>query len=250
MLVALLPLLLTSVAPLLWTLIAYSIPYDAPQHFANTNITLVIAHPDDEVMFFGPTLNRIAHPRNNNSLSIVCLSTGDSEGLGEVRKAEMAKSADSFLVDSAHLTIIDDEKLPDSMEIEWDAEYVADILEKTVQTDKLVTFDEQGVSDHSNHKTLYHAAQIWKNRSSSRKVWTLTSSSIYRKYLGNFDSLFTYFVERYARPEDIIVVAQQGDYQRTKRTMSSAHKSQMKWFRYLWIMFSRYMYVNNLVEMQ
>lgn len=35
---------------------------------------LVIAHPDDEVMFFGPTLNHFRRKREN--LHVLCLSTG------------------------------------------------------------------------------------------------------------------------------------------------------------------------------
>lgn len=248
MLVAVVPVLFTLITPLIWSLIASSVPTTAPQEWANTNITLAIAHPDDEVMFFGPSLNRIAQPRNNNTLSIVCLSSGDAEGLGEERKSELAKSAKMFLVDPDRLTIVDDAKLPDSMDVEWDVEYIADILEKSIQTNKIVTFDEQGVSGHKNHKALFHGALIWKERDASRKVWTLTSTSIYRKYMGNFDSLFSHFFERYAKPDDIIVVSQQNEYQRTKRAMTRAHKSQMKWFRYLWVMFSRYMYVNTLTE--
>jgi LmbE family N-acetylglucosaminyl deacetylase len=37
------------------------------------NILLVIAHPDDEVMFFGPTLIGIT---SDNSVRVLCLSNG------------------------------------------------------------------------------------------------------------------------------------------------------------------------------
>jgi N-acetylglucosaminylphosphatidylinositol deacetylase len=38
------------------------------------NILLVIAHPDYEVMFFGPTLIALTRPEVANSVSILCLS--------------------------------------------------------------------------------------------------------------------------------------------------------------------------------
>ena len=40
------------------------------------NILLVIAHPDDEVMFFGPTLIGITNSSAENSVRVLCLSNG------------------------------------------------------------------------------------------------------------------------------------------------------------------------------
>jgi hypothetical protein len=40
------------------------------------NILLVIAHPDDEVMFFGPTLVGITNDTYNNHVRVLCLSNG------------------------------------------------------------------------------------------------------------------------------------------------------------------------------
>jgi hypothetical protein len=59
----------------------------------NKRICLVIAHPDDEAMFFAPTVLGLANPDTGNHVKILCLSTGDAEGLGETRKQELKKSA-------------------------------------------------------------------------------------------------------------------------------------------------------------
>jgi N-acetylglucosaminylphosphatidylinositol deacetylase len=40
------------------------------------NILLVIAHPDDEVMFFGPTLVGITNSSAENNVRVLCLSNG------------------------------------------------------------------------------------------------------------------------------------------------------------------------------
>jgi len=40
------------------------------------NILLVIAHPDDEVMFFGPTLVGITNSSSENNVRVLCLSNG------------------------------------------------------------------------------------------------------------------------------------------------------------------------------
>ena len=42
------------------------------------NILLVIAHPDDEVMFFGPTLIGITNATADNKVRVLCLSNGIS----------------------------------------------------------------------------------------------------------------------------------------------------------------------------
>jgi len=55
-------------------------------------ICLLIAHPDDEAMFFAPTLLALTRPELGNHLKILCLSSGNEDGLGETRKKELVKS--------------------------------------------------------------------------------------------------------------------------------------------------------------
>lgn len=42
----------------------------------NKRILLLIAHPDDEAMFFAPTLLGLTRPENGNHVKILCLSSG------------------------------------------------------------------------------------------------------------------------------------------------------------------------------
>ena len=42
------------------------------------NALLCIAHPDDEVMFFAPTLMSLIKESGENNVFILCLSTGNS----------------------------------------------------------------------------------------------------------------------------------------------------------------------------
>lgn len=58
-------------------------------------VLLVTAHPDDEALFFSPTL--LAVPRGVQVFSL-CLSYGDSEGLGQVRKEEYHRALDVLKV--------------------------------------------------------------------------------------------------------------------------------------------------------
>ena len=42
----------------------------------NKRICLLIAHPDDEAMFFAPTVLALTRPETGNHVKILCLSTG------------------------------------------------------------------------------------------------------------------------------------------------------------------------------
>ena len=42
----------------------------------NKRILLLIAHPDDEAMFFAPTLLSLTRPELGNHVKILCLSSG------------------------------------------------------------------------------------------------------------------------------------------------------------------------------
>jgi len=42
----------------------------------NKRICLLIAHPDDEAMFFAPTVLALTRPETGNHVKILCLSSG------------------------------------------------------------------------------------------------------------------------------------------------------------------------------
>lgn len=57
------------------------------------NILLVTAHPDDEAMFFAPTVLFLSS-KTSLGLFHLCLSSGNADGLGEIRKSELTSSLD------------------------------------------------------------------------------------------------------------------------------------------------------------
>lgn len=65
---------------------------DAPKwkkkHSRDQKVVFVIAHPDDESMFFAPTLSTL-RDRLQQECFILCLSTGNYDGLGETRETEL-----------------------------------------------------------------------------------------------------------------------------------------------------------------
>ncbi|KAK4692215.1 N-acetylglucosaminylphosphatidylinositol deacetylase, partial [Lecanoromycetidae sp. Uapishka_2] len=145
-------------------------------------ICLLIAHPDDEAMFFSPTVLALTAPEAGNHVKILCLSSGNADGLGSTRKSELSASALLLgLRSPSDVLVIEDPNFPDSMTTTWPAPLIAELLsnafsptlnssskkasktpsEPTATIDTLITFDSQGVSAHPNHISLYHGARQW-----------------------------------------------------------------------------------------
>jgi N-acetylglucosaminylphosphatidylinositol deacetylase len=59
--------------------------------FTTNNVLILIAHPDDECMFFGPTITSL-RTLTKSRVHVLCLSTGNADGLGSLRKKELVKS--------------------------------------------------------------------------------------------------------------------------------------------------------------
>ncbi|KAJ2902627.1 N-acetylglucosaminyl-phosphatidylinositol de-N-acetylase [Zalerion maritima] len=267
----------------------------------NKKICLLIAHPDDEAMFFSPTLLALTEPSTGNHVKILCLSSGDAEGLGETRKRELVKSGMKLgLRREEDIYVHEDKsKFPDSMTTPWSGSDVSALLDSAfapssasrssdsppaVNIDVLVSFDPTGVSGHINHRSLYHGACQWLSslqrtgHSSPVALYTLGSVNIVRKYSMFFDIVAT-LVEfgfqcgwsrevnrvntsknkgssvrgeavsgRREFPERLVLASGlgPGGWGKAWKAMTEAHKSQMLWFRYGWIILSRYMVVNDL----
>ncbi|KAK6438670.1 N-acetylglucosaminyl-phosphatidylinositol de-N-acetylase [Oleoguttula sp. CCFEE 5521] len=241
-------------------------------------ICLLIAHPDDEAMFFAPSVIALTQQSLGNKLFILCLSSGDADGLGQVRKTELVKSALMLGVTSAeHVVVVEDERFPDSMTKTWDAKEVAKVLAHyfapkiastptnrapEVLIDVLVTFDAKGVSGHPNHVSLYHGAKAFLGALMQRhkgwecpvKLYTLTSTNVVRKYSSIVDSIITVLTCIWRTkvgkdfPSPLLAVNGARGIRTAQLTMTTAHKSQMRWFRWGWISLSRYMIVNDLVK--
>jgi len=128
--------------------------------------------------------------------------------------------------------------------------------------DVLITFDANGVSSHPNHKSLYGGAHAFLKGLMHRhagwecpiKLYTLTTTNILRKYLSILDSPATIIGSIFRKkemgdfPTPLLYVSGIGGYRTAQRAMTTAHQSQMRWFRWGWISMSRYMVVNDLVK--
>ena len=91
-------------------------PSDATLLRKPDHILLVIAHPDDEAMFFVPTIHTLVQEAHSN-VYILCLSTGNFDGLGSVRTEELYASAKVLNVANTNVKIINDPTLQDGKQI-------------------------------------------------------------------------------------------------------------------------------------
>lgn len=166
----------------------------------------------------------------------------------------------------------------DSMTSTWDKVKIASLLSTafapnvtkpmksksteapTAAIDVLITFDRSGVSSHPNHISLFHGArQFIASLIHNRPGWqcpvdlyTLTSVNIVRKYSSFLDSLLSILVISFTtrqsgdHPSPLLFLSGARELRVAQKAMTTAHKSQMKWFRWGWIGLSRYMVVNDL----
>ncbi|KAM4822987.1 N-acetylglucosaminyl-phosphatidylinositol de-N-acetylase isoform X1 [Urocitellus parryii] len=205
---------------------------------------LVIAHPDDEAMFFAPTVLGLA--RLKHRMSLLCFSAGNYYNQGEIRKKELLQSCDVLGIPTSQVMIIDNSDFPDDPGVQWDTERVANILLQHVEVNDInlvVTFDAGGVSGHSNHIALYTAVRALHSEGKFPKgcsVLTLQSVNVLRKYLFLLDLLWSLL-----HTQDILFVLTSEEVAQAKRAMY-CHGSQLLWFRRLYILFSRYMRINSL----
>jgi N-acetylglucosaminylphosphatidylinositol deacetylase len=100
-------------------------PFESNATHYSPRILLLTAHPDDETFFFGPTLTSLIPPfaapasassRNNASDTIaltfpqiysLCLSVGNADGLGDIRRRELEASLDVLGVTEDRRWILD-----------------------------------------------------------------------------------------------------------------------------------------------
>ncbi|KAH8879944.1 N-acetylglucosaminyl-phosphatidylinositol de-N-acetylase [Thozetella sp. PMI_491] len=246
----------------------------------NKRICLLIAHPDDEAMFFAPTMLALTRPETGNHVKILCLSSGDADGLGETRKKELVKSGITLgLRNEDDVFVVESPDFPDSMTTTWDTAKIASLLGSafaphlanagarasaapSASIDVLVTFDVDGVSGHPNHKSLYHGAKAFianlvEGKAGSVDLYTLSSVSVLRKYTGILDVVATLAswalhidMKDKAHPGGLVflnsLVGSGSSMTTARKAMVEAHQSQMVWFRWGWITLSRYMLMNDL----
>lgn len=221
------------------------------------SITLVIAHPDDEVMFFSPTLLQLDRQLPQSvRFNFVCLSWGDADSLGPIRERELQNSVRMLMARSGRAFEVFQHDFPDGFDERWDIRSVASSIEDSVfiggdaSRTVLVTFDEHGVSGHPNHVACHHAVKHIVSQRPGVRALLLKShhGNIFLKYCGfAYDVLKLYFETFLERPASgLSFVNTFPQYLLAFASMANAHESQLVWYRYGWWTLSRFVFVNDL----
>ncbi|KAL2615557.1 hypothetical protein AAZX31_08G078800 [Glycine max] len=184
--------------------------------FRKRNVLLVIAHPDDESMFFTPTINFLTSKGHN--VQILCLSIGDADGKGNIRKQELFQACVALKVPMQQVKIVNHPDLQDGFGKVWNHSLLAKIIEEEITSrciDMIITFDSYGVSGHCNHRDVHYGVCKLLHDILQRdiEVWELC------------------LVNEHSRRSGIAM---------------AQHSSQWVWFRKLFVTLSSYTYMNTL----
>lgn len=102
----------------------------------NDFIVVVIAHPDDETMFFSPLL--IYLHQFGVEVHLLCLSTGNADGVGSLRVKELYKAALFFGIQSENVDVIDSTLFIDGMKSIWPVDDIAGVINEHIPKDRNV----------------------------------------------------------------------------------------------------------------
>ncbi|PAV15258.1 carbohydrate esterase family 14 [Pyrrhoderma noxium] len=310
------------------------------------NILLLTAHPDDECMFFAPTLLALTGHKHgtepgtnhksglltnsklnsgsqsqsqsqlesdgiaatpdevnkedmgNDKVHSLCLSTGDADGLGSIRKNELGASLDVLGVPEGRRWVLE-EPFKDNITLFWDAELIAKYVRPYLvehNIDIILTFDKYGISSHPNHISLYYGVSNLLSNPQHRGLrgYSLRTTPLLQKYTGvleaawlSLENLMCSPLSAPTRPNTLFVkllayftrlthhcetrlnfkstvsgdsdlnslappptfISGWKEYFTALKAMTK-HHSQLVWFRWLYVSFSRYMWVNDWIEIQ
>lgn len=200
------------------------------------NCLLVTAHPDDECLFFAPVL---LSAREN--IYILCLSNGNNHRSDELRRS-------CFELGVKDYQIIDDQiHLKDEINKSWSPENIIPHVQRCVRRwniSTLISFDSYGVSGHKNHSSIYHALSEFNEEDRQIQFLSLESVSIFRKYSSLFEFIRLFFPSNKTESAQTFVLPVQHCF--TPHKSMFQHRSQLVWFRYFYLAFSRYIWINDL----
>ncbi|KAH7408863.1 putative deacetylase LmbE-like domain-containing protein [Cadophora sp. MPI-SDFR-AT-0126] len=228
------------------------------------NLLIVTAHPDDECLFFAPSILGVLDRNPDTVGGLLVMSTGNNEGIGETRKAELQGSCVTLGVEETRCVALDRPDIQDSPRVWWDESLIESIVKEYVQkwhVDVIITFDEGGVSGHVNHRAVSAAIRNYASTDAhAPATYMLSTTMLIRKYTflldlpltsgpfswGILQALFSR--SRASDPggdRGVLVANTWGRYLASRQAFAK-HTSQYSWDRNLYMILSRYVWFNNL----
>ncbi|QUC17234.1 uncharacterized protein UV8b_01475 [Ustilaginoidea virens] len=228
------------------------------------NLLVVTAHPDDECLFFSPSILGVLDRNKHMRGGLVVMSTGNNYGLGETRKKELLGSCEALGIDTTRCVALDHADLQDNPRVWWDEDKIKPILKEYVEKwsiDAIITFDEGGVSGHINHRAVSSAVnQYVAENEKAPAAYMVVSVALPRKYTFLLDLPLTAISFLWRIAAAIFFPSGSADakystralvantwhrYVMTRKAFAS-HGSQYTWDRHLYMIISRYVWFNDL----
>ena len=209
----------------------------------------VISHPDDEIMFFGPSI------LNSEKTFILSLSKGipSKNGNNNERELELYESCKILGIEN-HCFIDEKERLKDGFNETWNPDIIKDVVieySKKIQPDRIITFDELGVSRHPNHIAVNKGIMLNKNEiqkelNKTIEIKELKTGFWISKYLGVISLCYQFIVNLFSieKKKNFYVIPIENFIDATLFRSFLKHKSQNVWYRYLYLVFSKFQYYN------
>ena len=201
-------------------------------------VLIITSHPDDEVMFFGPTILSLVEA--GCDLYLLVMSPGREQG--HTRKHELQRSCQELGLKPGNVILVRHSKLRDDPTHRWREELVSNIVTRhllSLNIDTLLTFDRKGVSGHRNHVALYHAAACLSLENPPADIYSLSTVNVMRKYSSVLDVPMSFLLC------PTVFISSLSQWWRLQRAMRQ-HWSQYTWYRRLYMVFSRYTLINTL----
>ncbi|GAA5919630.1 hypothetical protein JCM6882_006882 [Rhodosporidiobolus microsporus] len=215
---------------------------------AAQSVLWVIAHPDDESFFFAPTFLSLLGGRYVTQGALLCLSVGDFDGAGHLRRVELKRSCAELGISGERCEVVDVPDLPDDPAVWWDLKAVETQVRQAVarwETDAIITFDRHGVSGHGNHRAVGAALQtISQSDPEFPPTFAVRSTFVAFKFTSFL--LLPVVLAKHAaygagQRSASLFVNSWRQYGRARASFD-AHASQARWFRSLFVTFSRYLW--------
>ena len=166
------------------------------------SVLLIIAHPDDEIMFWTPTIKSLIS--YNIPMKILCLSNGNYDGLGVLREKEFNNVSRALnFTDNKILNI---PELQDNIKKYWDpivvSRQIEEFLNNNPDIKTILTFDQNGVTKHPNHISCFNGLKYYlknhleESKNKGLKIYTLDSFNFIMQYT-QFFPLFSFIFKKY-----------------------------------------------------
>ena len=207
------------------------------------NCLFLIAHPDDEAMFFTPSI--LSFLREGWEVYLVCFSRGSAGGNPYTRTIELFESTLSLGIKSANVKILENQELQDGLDTYWNTNLISSIIHQYVSSWNIsicISFDMFGITGHINHIAISKGMKLFAKKYNTIPCFVLeTVPSIIRTYISIFDILRTICLrKKYDNTILFTTLSYSAWYAMQK------HTSQFHLLRKLFIIFSRYSHINLL----